>query len=785
VRLAGHSVPPELNIGVQNSEPIYGEGNVTTPARPGHDGGVSPGPHDSLTYTLRQLARLDLRIRAEVLRTRLQQTERARDEFQGLYIPDAHVDALLDRSIDASALLESDAPASDELHKVLCASAALEQRLRETEFDGSGGATDSPRLERLRALFALSDFEIDVILVALSAEIDLKYEHLFAYLQDDVTKKRPTVDLTLRLLCPTLQTRLAARKAFEVDSPLMRWDLITVHDDPNARRPVLLARYLKLDERIAGYLLGSDAVDGRLRAIAANGQARSRFLPTVAAEWLERVSRDHFHSESEGKEATDRRAPVFLLHGKYGSGRRAVAGALARALGRPLLLLGAGGLLESDISIGQHLRLAERESMLTGALLGWTDADLLLAPERAVESVARRFLEGLANSRVPTVLIAEKPWEPGRRLERRRFVRLELPDISHAERRALWVTGLTEPTRPVPILGDDELTALASRFRLTAGQIEDALAQAQTLARARGVDNGQPSLEDVDAACRMQAQHNLGVLARRLTPRYTWDDIVLPPQQLATLRLIGTMIRERSTVYDEWGFDRKLAMGKGVIAMFTGPSGTGKTMAAEILARDLGLDLYRIDLSAVVNKYIGETEKNLERLFSEAQETDAMLFFDEADALFGKRSGVSDAHDRYANIETAYLLQRTEEYNGLVILASNLPKNVDDAFARRLHFTINFPAPEEPERLEIWRRTFPPEVPRASDLDLAFLARKLKITGGNIRNIVLAAAFLAAEQRTSIAMRHLLQAARYELQKIGKMVLDDDFERYSGVEQRS
>jgi SpoVK/Ycf46/Vps4 family AAA+-type ATPase len=244
------------------------------------------------------------------------------------------------------------------------------------------------------------------------------------------------------------------------------------------------------------------------------------------------------------------------------------------------------------------------------------------------------------------------------------------------------------------------------------------------------------------------------------------------------LKLISTMIRHRPVVYGEWGFDRKLAMGKGVIALFAGASGTGKTMAAEILANDLGLDLYRIDLSSVVNKYIGETEKNLERLFSEAQESDAILFFDEADALFGKRSGVSDAHDRYANIETAYLLQRTEEYNGLVMLASNLPKNMDDAFMRRIHFTVNFPAPEEPERLEIWRRSFPVEAPLADDLDLHFLARKLKITGGNIRNIILAAAFLAAEEKERIAMRHLIRAAGYEFQKMGKMLLENDFGPY-------
>jgi len=256
---------------------------------------------------------------------------------------------------------------------------------------------------------------------------------------------------------------------------------------------------------------------------------------------------------------------------------------------------------------------------------------------------------------------------------------------------------------------------------------------------------------------------------------------VLPRLQLSTLRMIGTMIRQRSTVYDDWGFERKLSMGKGVIALFAGPSGTGKTMAAEIIAHELGLDVYKIDLSGVVSKYIGETEKNLEKIFSEAQDSDAILFFDEADALFGKRSEVKDAHDRYANIETAYLLQRTEEYSGLVILASNIKKNMDEAFVRRLHFLVDFPFPEEAERLEIWKRTFPREAPQAADIDFDFLARKFKITGGNIRNIILASAFLAAEERTPIGMRHLIRASSVEFQKMGKLVVEGDFERYFGL----
>jgi AAA+ superfamily predicted ATPase len=438
------------------------------------------------------------------------------------------------------------------------------------------------------------------------------------------------------------------------------------------------------------------------------------------------------------------------------------------------LLVDAADGLESESGIARRMLLAEREALLSGAVLCWSEVDNVLHATAGQESNSRLFVRGLASGSVPTVLLSERAWEPGRLLGQRPFLRLELADASYDDRQACWTAGLKGSSAVQP----QDVAALAGRFRLSPGQIDDAILRARSLAWSRDPSDGRVSLDDVDAACRVQAQHRLGTLARKLVPRYTWDDIVLPSAQLTTLRLIATMIRQRPTVYGQWGFDRKLAMGKGVMALFAGPSGTGKTMAAEILAHDLGLDLYRIDLSSVVNKYIGETEKNLERLFSEAQESDAILFFDEADALFGKRSGVSDAHDRYANIETAYLLQRTEEYNGLVILASNLPRNMDDAFVRRIHFTVTFPPPDEAERLELWMRTFPNEAPRGHDLDLEFLARQLKVTGGNIRNIILASAFLAADEQQPISMRHLVRASAYEFQKMGKMLLESDFGHY-------
>jgi SpoVK/Ycf46/Vps4 family AAA+-type ATPase len=261
----------------------------------------------------------------------------------------------------------------------------------------------------------------------------------------------------------------------------------------------------------------------------------------------------------------------------------------------------------------------------------------------------------------------------------------------------------------------------------------------------------------------------LGRLTQKLNPKYTWDDIVLPQDQVDQLVEICDQARYRHIVYGEWGFDRKLSFGKGLSALFSGPPGTGKIMSAEVIANELHLDLYKIDLSQVVSKYIGETEKNLHRIFHEAQWSNAILFFDEADALFGKRSEVKDAHDRYANIEIGYLLQKIEEYDGIAILATNLRKNMDEAFVRRIQFIVEFPFPDEKHRQLIWEVIFPQEVPFCDDVDFGFLAREVKLPGGNIKNIALAGAFYGASDGGSVKMTHLIHAARREHQKLGQV----------------
>jgi SpoVK/Ycf46/Vps4 family AAA+-type ATPase len=320
-----------------------------------------------------------------------------------------------------------------------------------------------------------------------------------------------------------------------------------------------------------------------------------------------------------------------------------------------------------------------------------------------------------------------------------------------------------------------DIDRLAASFRLTAGQIADAVDTARGLARWRDGGGAPMTSDDLYAAARLHSNRRLSDLARRIEPHYRWDDIVLPPDQTEQLRHLCDQMVYRGKVLDEWGFGAKLAMGRGINALFSGPPGTGKTMAADIVANELGLDLYKIDLTNVVSKYIGETEKNLSRIFDEAETSNAILFFDEADALFGKRTEVRDSHDRYANLEVSYLLQKTEEYEGIVILASNLHKNMDEAFRRRMHFIVSFPLPGAADRRRIWEQIWPVDLPLAPDVDLAHLAEEVAVAGGNIRNIALAAAYLAASENRSVSMSHLVKAVRQEYYKIGKLVTGDEF----------
>jgi AAA+ superfamily predicted ATPase len=325
-------------------------------------------------------------------------------------------------------------------------------------------------------------------------------------------------------------------------------------------------------------------------------------------------------------------------------------------------------------------------------------------------------------------------------------------------------------------LSPADLASLAGRFTLSAGQVRSALATACSLAAMAG--GGAPDAPLIAAAARQASDQSLGRLAMKIHRKHEWADLVLPGATLERLREFAAAIRHRHLIFDEWGFGERLLHGAGIKALFAGASGTGKTMAAGVIARELGLDLFKVDLSGVVSKYIGETEKNLDRVFRAAGASNAILFLDEADAILGKRSEVRDAHDRYANIEVAYLLQRLEEHDGVVILATNLRRNIDEAFNRRMQYVIDFPRPEEAERERIWRGMFPPQSPVAPDVDFTFLAHQFDLAGGEICNVALDAAFIAAREQSPIDMRAIVEALSRQLAKQGKTPTGTDFRQY-------
>jgi adenylate kinase family enzyme len=716
-------------------------------------GEVLPAPASASTEHLYALLGWLHRLLAwQITLTRQTYGALADDEYRGLYIPDAEVDLL-------GAALPNIPPDLAALRDRLAGERAqIADQARAAQLDGI-----EPPLLRVARLFGLSEFECDVLLLALAIEFDLQYERLYAYIQDDVTKKRPSVDLALRLLCPDPAGRTRARAAFAPGAPLLRHRLIQLIDD-GQRQPPLLARFIKLDERIVAELLGQPAPDPQIAAFVALVRPARALDRLILPPGLSSQLRQTLAQHAGGL--------ALALQGGYGSGRGAIAEALCAEARLPLLAVALDRLAESDLSPSEATGRVLREAVLQGAAILWLGADRVLR-EDGPEPWRQALLAALDEQGGVAFLPLDHPWEARGALRRTAFLRVELPPPTYTEREQLWRMRLNGD-RP----SDATLQALASTFRLSGGQIRDAVAMARSLSRWR--DRPLDPL-DLYAACRAQSSGRLDSLAHKIATTYSWSDIVLPADQITQLREICIQVKHRRTVLERWGFDRHLAMGKGVNVLFAGQSGTGKTMAAEIIAADLGLELYKVDLSTMVSKYIGETEKNLDRVFTAAREANAILFFDEADALFGKRSEVKDAHDRYANIEVGYLLQKMEEYDGVVVLATNLRKNLDDAFVRRLHVAIDFPMPEEPDRLRIWRKVFPPEAPLAEDVDLAALARQFKLAGGNIRNIALLAAYLAADDGTTLGMRQIVRATKREYQKIGKLVSDAEFGKWLGA----
>jgi SpoVK/Ycf46/Vps4 family AAA+-type ATPase len=715
-------------------------------------------------HLLAELKRIELLIQIRLWRLRESDNHPENRELAGLFFSEEKANEVFAHPNFAKL---------DEPQHVNMATDKLKEALRQTEGEIAVSKTEnacrgiSTRLDELAELFGLSTFEIDILLICLLAELKPEFHSIFAYLQNDATRKSPDVNLVFQLLCNSFEDTLRAREVFSAEAPLVKHHLLRLYDDQASQPVPLLSQFLKIDERISSYLLGSDGLDVNLLHLTDLIHPSTKFTDII----LPGDMKDRLTSLIA---QFKNRPVIFYLKGTRGVGRHATSEAVCVELGIPLLSIDVGRVLAGN-SCEPLIPLIFREGLLQGAALYFNEFELWLNDERTARLSYEILVTGLNHYPNWVFLAGERDFQPGGKFVGRPFISIDFPMPAYDARKRLWqIEWERDPSLPIGI----DLGELADKFRLNGGQIHDVVAMARNLALWRDPKKGAVTPEDVYIACRQQFRETLNTLSHRIIPKYSWEDIVLPKDQMEQLREIYNYMKYYNTVYGDWGFGRRISLGKGLNVLFAGPSGTGKTMAAEILAGELKLDLYKIDLSAIVSKYIGETEKNLDRIFREGQTSNAILFFDEADALFGKRSEVRDSHDRYANVEVAYLLQRMEEYDGVVIMATNMRKNMDEAFARRLHFALEFPIPEEPDRYRIWKGVFPAEAPFGADVDLAFMARQFKISGGNIKNIALSAAFLAAENGGHITMNNLIKATRREYQKAGKLCTEGDFGEY-------
>jgi hypothetical protein len=620
-------------------------------------------------------------------------------------------------------------------------------------------AQPPPALVILGQRLGLSRFEREVLLLCAAMELDTRTADLCARAQGDPSRPYPTFALALALF------EDPAWDVLSPERPLRRWRLLDIHQ-PGARP--LTASALAADERVVNYLKGLDYLDDRLTTLlvplgpAAGNEEGAGLPPSQQA-----VADAIVHRLEQA--APGRRLPAIQLVGPDPASKLDVAISAAASLGLRLYRLPAEILPAAPGELETLVRLVQREAALSPFALYLDTHDMERpAPAEGQSTALSHFLaraHGL-------FFLAVRDVRPELGGAGEGAFALDVGKPTRAEQRAAWEAALrgAAPASPDLLAGQFCLSLAAIRGISHQVMAEPPPPPARPARRPPDEQQLHRRLWDASlAVCRPR----LDALAQRLDPKANWDDIVLPPAQVALLRQIAAQVEERTRVYVDWGFAAKRNRGLGISALFSGESGTGKTMAAEVVANALRLDLYRIDLSAVVSKYIGETEKNLRRLFDAAEDGGAILFFDEADALFGKRSEVKDSHDRYANIEINYLLQRLESYGGLAILATNMRSALDDAFLRRLRFSLRFPSPTAAERREIWRRVFPPAVP-VEKLDYDRLAR-LDLKGGDINNVAINAAFLAAGAGGPVTMPLVLAAARTEAEKLKLPMSEDDF----------
>jgi hypothetical protein len=590
------------------------------------------------------------------------------------------------------------------------------------------------QLAKIAERCGLDSIDIEVLIASMAPDVDPRFEKLYGFIHDDLTKRRATVGLAMTL-CGLDPASPEGRARFDANGPLSANALFAVEG-----AGPFLGRVLTVPDAVVQTLLGGRGPETLLRRFVVEQVCVQAVEVNAVREMLTRFRLVHL---TEG----------------IGGAAAHIAASAARSAGESPLVV--------DLSVATTEELPEvvaaiaRHQALTG--------DIVVV--RLAEDVAERApraLKRLADGSGRVVFVGTKAWDAGWAMTDPS--RVHIGELPQADSERIWRHALAGADHL-----DGAVTEAARTFRLTPEQIVRA-------ARAANMDNhdgGPLGFAELSAGARAQSASGLDRLARRLEPTVGWDDLILPDDVMVLLRELSLRVRHRETVMQQWELGRGWR-GRGIAALFAGPSGTGKTTAAEVIARELGYDIHVVDLSSVVDKYIGETEKKLEVIFTEAERTNTVLLFDEADAIFGKRSEVKDARDRYANIEVSYLLQRIERFSGLAVLTTNLGANLDEAFTRRLDLVVDFPRPDAAARQSIWRHEFRPTVP-TEDIDFAFCAAAFDLTGGNIRNIVITAAYLAADAQRPVGMADVVAAVQREYRKMGRLCLPGEFGRFAGL----
>ena len=605
-------------------------------------------------------------------------------------------------------------------------------------------------LHKLCENFSLSAFERNVLILCAGMEFDALWGSLCAEVAGDPKQNYPTFSLAMSVL------EHSDWSALSPAAPLRRWHLVEIGGG-NA----LTASTLRLNERILHYLMGEQHLDERLLSLLTPINANSvtidsqqQIVNQAITTWISASNQSNSPNESN-------LLPVLQLCGEDVSSKMSIALDICKNLDLILYKIPAT-ILPQDLSNLQVITLlCDREYILNNIAV-FLDCDHDEAPNPSQDKAISYLIENL---NCPMIISTQSR----RRQHQRTIITFEVRSPSVQEQQTLWEEALTDLDDDLAIALNGSITKLVSYFNLSPTHIYNAALKAKSLHQQESEHSFEHSLWN---ACRSQSRPRLDELAQGVETTATWEDLILPSKEKFVLHDIAAHVRQRLTVYETWGFAGRSRRGLGISALFAGSSGTGKTMAAEVLGNELQLDVYRIDLSSVIDKYIGETEKNLKRIFDAAEGGGVILLFDEADALFGKRTEVKDSHDRHANVGVSYLLQRMEANRGLAVLTTNLKNSLDQAFLRRLRFVVQFPFPDAEQRAEIWRRAFPKQTP-IRELDYLKLA-KLSVAGGNIRNIALNSAFIAADHNEPVQMKHILQAAKIEYIKLEKPMMDTE-----------